>query len=162
MRCQASSPSRASVTVAPSCSSRRENRSRTSGSSSATSTRRPASGRDSTTGAAAGPVRAQLDPAAVLLNDPVRHRKTEAGSLPRLLRREERIEDAVPQLERHARTVVLDLEHDLVASAAGANDDAPRPMSRGDRLLGVVDEIEHDLLELVEVEAGRRKRLGEL
>src|SRR6185436_19287678 len=92
--------------------------------------------------AAVGPVRTEIDPAAVLLHDPVGDRKTEAGAVPRVLRREERIEDAVSRARGDPGAVVLDLDADFGLGREGAQEEPARSARRGDRLLGVVDEVD--------------------
>ena len=67
-------------------------------------------------GAAVDRLQAQV--AAVPHDDPPGDVEPEAGALTRLLRREERVEDALCDLRRDARAVVLDLHADEVARAA--------------------------------------------
>jgi hypothetical protein len=72
----------------------------------------------------------------VQLDDPPRERRPEAGAL-RLLR-EERLEDPVAVFDRHARTLVRDLDDQLIAGARGDAD-------RRARLHRVLDQVREHL-----------------
>src|SRR5262249_35695593 len=80
-----------------------------------------------------------LDRPAVLLDDPVREREPEARAAPRLLRREEGLEEPREMLGLDPRPVVLDL--DPHAIAAHARRDRDRALARV-RLRGVRDQVD--------------------
>src|SRR5262249_55014718 len=99
----------------------------------------------------------------VLLHNAVGDGQPECGAFTHLLRGEEGLEDARHDLRRNAGTVVLELDHDPAAPAfdacasASANGVA---LARGeDGMLGVKEEIEDPLLELVDV-AFRGRQVG--
>ena len=93
------------------------------------------------------------DPAAVLLDDRVGDGQAEAGALADFLRREERIEDPRLHVLRHPRPVVVDLEDDRVALeiVPGAEDQRAAAVGAEHRLLGVDDQVEQHLLDLVRI-----------
>ncbi len=100
--------------------------------------------------------RPDLDTAPVLLDDAVGDGQAQPGALADVLGREERVEDAVADRGRHARTVVLETEVDRFARHSRFEHDRSRGLQRTDRLLGVVQQVQDHLLDLVEVEAGPR------
>ena len=77
-------------------------------------------------------LRLERDAAAVLLDDRVGDRQPEAGALADLLGGEERIEDLRLHVFRHARPIVVDLEHDRVAIEVvpGAEDQRAAAVAR--------------------------------
>ena len=100
----------------------------------------------------------------MLLHDRVGDRQPEAGALADLLGREERIEDARLHVFRHARPVVVHLEDDRVLRQVvpGADDQRAAAVRAEHRLLGVDDQVEQDLLNLVRIgedarQAGRER-----
>ena len=99
----------------------------------------------------------------MLLHDRVRDGQPEPGALADLLRREERIEDLGLHIRRHARTVVGDLEGDRVALdvVPRADDERAAAVGREHRLLGVDDQVEQHLLDLVRVGKDLRQPGGE-
>ena len=99
----------------------------------------------------------------MLLHDRVGDRQPEAGALADLLRREERIEDLRLQLVGNARAVVVDLEHHrfLLGVVPGANDEHAAAVGREHRLLGVDDQVEQHLLDLVAVGEHLRQAGGQ-
>ena len=104
------------------------------------------------------------DPPAVLLDDAVADRQAEARALARLLRREERVEDAAQRLGAHAGAAVAERRrHGAVATPRA---DAQRALRRSSvgahRLLGVDDDVQEHLLDLVRVEHRLRQRRVEL
>ena len=99
----------------------------------------------------------------MLLHDRVRDGQAEAGALADFLRREERIEDLRLHLVGNARAVVVDLEDDrlLIGVVPGADDEHAAAVGRQHRLLGVDDQIEQHLLDLVAVGEHLRQAGGE-
>ena len=99
------------------------------------------------------------DAAAVLLDDRVGDGQAEARALADFLRREERIEDARLHVLRHARPVVVHFEDDGVAVEVvpAAQDERAAAVGREHRLLGVDDQVEQHLLELVRIGEGERQ-----
>jgi hypothetical protein len=98
----------------------------------------------------------------VLLDDAV---DTERRALPLAhLRREEGLEDARHDLGRDAGAVVLELDHHPRLSAfrplASAHADGVAPAARHDGVLGVEQEVQEYLLELVHVPLGGRHAGG--
>ena len=89
----------------------------------------------------------------MLLHDRVRDGQPEPRALADLLRREERIEDFRLQLLRYPGTVVVDLEDDRLALQVvpAADDESAAAVRREHRLLGVDDEIQQHLLNLVRI-----------
>ena len=83
--------------------------------------------------------------------------------LPDLLRREERIEDPRLHVFRHARSVVVHFEDDGVALRVvpGADDQRAAAVRAEHGLLGVDDEIEQHLLDLVRIGEDVRQAGGE-
>ena len=64
----------------------------------------------------------------------------------------------------HARPVVVDLEDDGVVARGRASvrrTSVPRPLAREHRLLGVDDQVEQDLLELVRIGEDLRQAGGQ-
>ena len=99
----------------------------------------------------------------MLLGDRVRHRQSQAGALADGLGREERIEDFRLHFLGHAGPVVVDLEDDGVAVGI-----VPRPQDQGAAavrvehgLLGVHDQVEENLLDLVRIGEHRRQARGQ-
>jgi hypothetical protein len=99
----------------------------------------------------------------VLLHDRVGDREPEAGALANLLGREERVEDPLLHV-LGTPAVVVDLEDDrrVLRFVPGADDERAAAVRREHRLLGVDDEVEQHLLQLVRVgehvrEAGRER-----
>src|SRR5215207_9877433 len=72
-------------------------------------------------------------------------RQAEAGAVPDLLGREERVEDSGADLGRYARAVVGYVDPDAAGLAASADRDRPMIAERVDR---VVDQVGADLVEL--------------
>ena len=103
------------------------------------------------------------DAAAVLLHDRVGDRQPEARALADLLRREERIEDLRLHLFRNPGPIVVDLEDDRVAVRVvpGAHDQHAAAVRGEHRLLGVDDQIEQHLLELMRIGEHLRQAGGE-
>ncbi len=97
--------------------------------------------------------RANPDPPAVLLDDRVGDGQAQAGSLAHFLRREERVEDLRPRLLRYPRPIVVHLEDDRVVLAVvpGADDEHAVAVRGQHGLLGVDDEVQQHLLQLVRV-----------
>src|SRR6185503_18264441 len=89
-----------------------------------------------------------LDVAAVLRDDAVADRQAEPRAAAHGLRREERLEDLRADRGGHAGPVVLDDEHERIVLAARGRADRASPLRVLDRLLGVDEEVQEDLLEL--------------
>src|SRR5678816_4147818 len=89
----------------------------------------------------------------MLMDDRVSNRQAEAGPLPDLFRREERVENLRLQIIRNTGTVVIDLEDDslLRRIVPGPHDEDAPAVGRQHRLLGVDDEVEQYLLYLMAV-----------
>ncbi len=98
-------------------------------------------------------LRLHPDAAAVLLYDGVRHGEPEAGSLSDLFRREERIEDPILHLFGKPGPIVVDLDDDrfTIAIVPGAHGQRAAAVGALHRLLGVDDQIQQDLLDLMAV-----------
>src|SRR5262245_3591001 len=95
---------------------------------------------------------AHPDQAAMCGNDPGYERQAEAGAAGTAA--DERLEDAVADRRRQPRAIVGDLEADV----AVVRRQRPQGNSaaRRQRLEGVDDEVEHDLVELLAIAAGER------
>src|ERR1700758_2495591 len=112
-----------------------------------------------------GPARdtVALDHAVMLLHKGLRKRQSQA--CPALPARHQRVEDAVLDRVRHARSIVDDMQfqcqsipllvEDNLTSDAGLEDDlrVTRGASFGERLRGVVDDVERGLDELLAIAA---------
>ena len=90
----------------------------------------------------------------MVLEDAVRDREPEAGTLADLLRAEEGVEDAALDLRRDPEALVGDLELDPAVGlvAEGQADRA----AAGHRVDGVAEQVEQNLFQLV----GVREHLG--
>ena len=99
----------------------------------------------------------------MLLHDRVGDRQPEAGALADILRGEERIEDLRLHVFRHARPIVGDLEHDRVAIEVvpGADDERAAAVRADHGLLGVDDQVEQHLLNLMRIGERLRQAGGE-
>src|ERR1044071_9490085 len=75
-----------------------------------------------------------LDEAVVLANDAVDGRETEAGALPRTLRREARIEDAITDRRLHPGARVSDLDANVLV--VGRVGEAESQLRAGDDPVG--------------------------
>ena len=108
-------------------------------------------------------LRRQPDAAAVFLHDRVGDGEAEPGALADFLRREERIEHLALTLLRNARAIVIDFEHErsAIGVVRGANDDRAAAVGADAGLLGVDQEIEQDLLDLMAVGKDFRKAGGQ-
>jgi hypothetical protein len=104
-------------------------------------------------------LRAHLDRAAALCDDPVDRRQAEAGAGADVLRREEGLEEAEASLFVHPRTVVHYLEHDLFAVVAGRN---RQPSASRHRVAGVDCEVEEHLSDLTRIGCDRMEVRVEL
>ena len=98
-------------------------------------------------------VRLEPDAAAVLLHDRVGDGQAKAGALADFLRREKRIEDLALPLFRNPRPIVIDLEHGgaAICVVRGAHDDGAAAVGAEAGLLGVDQQVEQHLLDLVAV-----------
>ena len=101
------------------------------------------------------------DRSAVRLDDAVAHAEAEPGAFASGLRREERLEHALQRLLRHAGAGVGHLGDDRVALASGP-DHEPLRRRAPHRVLGVDDEVENHLLQLLIIagELGQRSGRG--
>src|SRR6185369_14345761 len=104
---------------------------------------------DASSGAAARPVR-DSDRASMQRDDGLADREAEAGSLPRRLGREERIEDLGLSPFLDPRAGIFDLHHDGFLQPFLPRSNGQRPAA-GHRVNGVDEQIDEDLLELVPV-----------
>ena len=95
----------------------------------------------------------------MFLHDRVRDGQSETGALADFFRREERIEDLAQYVLRHARPIVVDLEHDqlTVGFVPRPHDQRASSVRGQHRLLGVDDQIQQHLLNLMRVCENRRK-----
>ena len=94
----------------------------------------------------------ELDPAAVLGDDPVADAQAEAGPPADRFRGEEGVEDLRPHLVRNAAAVVGDLDHHVVHDRPGRDPEGPLPLAAViDGLDGVHQELKEHL-----VDRGRR------
>ena len=92
----------------------------------------------------------------MLTQDAADDRKPKAGAHADRLRGEERLENAVLEIGRNTRPVVLDVEKDAVRLVSRPQHDAAGTAGFDDGLLTVHDEVENDLLELHGIgESGR-------
>ena len=100
----------------------------------------------------------------MLLDDPVRDREAEARAAADGLGREEGLEDVRQRVLRDAGAVVdhLGAHRPGVAAHVRVQDDAPPGLALEHRLLGVQQEIQEHLLELVRVGEHRRQAADEL
>ena len=94
------------------------------------------------------------DAAAVALDDPVREREAEPRPDADRLGGEEGIEDAGLHLGRDAGAVVVELEADAVVAAAGLDADLALAV---DRVAGVHQQIQEDLIQLAGIAAHARQ-----
>src|SRR5262249_2699925 len=95
--------------------------------------------------------RLDVDRAAVLANDRGADAKAEAGTATRALRRIKRIEEFRQRFGQNSDAVVLHGDGTVGPDAADANLNAARFADFANRVLGVADEIEEYLHELVGV-----------
>ena len=102
---------------------------------------------------------ARLERAAVRGGDAVRNRQAQPGALPHFLGREERLEDAAPQLRLIPGPSSSDLDDLCRPRLHRPDDDRSAPGRRLDSLLGVEQEVQHDLLDLLAIDQDRQ-RLG--
>ena len=93
---------------------------------------------------------------AVVVDDAVADRQAEAGPLAAFLRREERVEDAAQVLRRNADAIVDERQEDVALLGARADLQLAAAVRAQHRVLGVGDDVEEDLLDLVRV--GHRQR----
>src|SRR5580700_220980 len=89
-----------------------------------------------------------LDAAAMVLEDAVHHRKTEAGALADRLRREEGLEDARERRLVHAAAGVGDRKAEMRSIRVGPEAHGDFPLRLADRMSRVGHEIDDDLLKL--------------
>ena len=94
------------------------------------------------------------DAPPVLLHDSLADREPEPGAFAFRLGGEERLEHLGRERLRHAGPVVDHVDGHAVEPAAGAHQDQAGPAGAGDRLRGVVDQVDEDLLDLVRVDLG--------
>src|SRR5207253_1300487 len=87
------------------------------------------------------------DLAAVLLEDAVGDRQAETGPGPDLFRREERVEDALLELGRDPGPRVREGDPDQLVVAARGDPDR-LALRIGERVSGVCEQVDEDLLEL--------------
>ena len=89
----------------------------------------------------------------MFLDDRIRDGQAESGSLANVLRREKRVEDFRLNLLRDPRPIVIDLEHDCIAVhvVPRAQDQGAAAVSPDHGLLGIHDQVEQHLLDLVRV-----------
>ncbi len=99
----------------------------------------------------------------MLLHDRVGHGQAEPGPLADVLGREKRIEDLRLHVLRHARAIVGDFEDDSIAIEVmpGADDEHAAAVGADHGLLGVDDQVEQDLLNLMRVGKRLRQAGGE-
>jgi hypothetical protein len=99
----------------------------------------------------------------MFLDDRVGDRQPQTRSLADFFRREKRIEDLRLDLLRNSRAVIVDFENDrLVFGVVPRTGDEDAAAVRGEhRLLGVDDEVQQDLLELVRIGEDERQSRGE-
>jgi hypothetical protein len=99
----------------------------------------------------------------MLLDDRVRHRQAETRTFSHFFRREERIEDPRQQILGHARAVVVDLEDHgfLIGFVPGSEDQRAAAVRAEHRLLGVDDQVEQHLLQLMRVGEHLRQAGGQ-
>ena len=95
-----------------------------------------------------------LDLAAVAVDHYIADdREALAGSLTDVLGREERLEDPLADLGRHAAAIVFDLDDNVLPLGPGPRGDQPDRVAFaarvGDRVAGVDDQVEQDLANLV-------------
>src|SRR5687767_9882957 len=95
----------------------------------------------------------QPDPSAVLASNGVGHRQAETGALANFLGREERIEHLCLSILRNARAVVIDLQQrrSAISIVDGPHDYGAAAVGREARLLGIDDQIQQHLLDLMPV-----------
>src|SRR4051794_19912382 len=86
--------------------------------------------------------RLDLEATAVPGDDAVAHRETEAGALADGLGAEERLEDALRDLGRHAAAVVANRHDGRAVAGEGRDPDVARA---GDGIAGVADEMQEHL-----------------
>ena len=102
------------------------------------------------------------DVSAVFTDDAVAQAQAEAGALADFLGGEERIENALEIFGRNAGAIVVDGDAHGGSIARGGDGDAARTLMRFDGLARVVDDVEHDLLDLVSVGQHERQLLGKM
>src|SRR5262245_31084025 len=110
-------------------------------------------------GGAGRVLRLQSNASTMLLDDGVGNGQSQTGALAYFLRREERIEDFRLQVVGDSRAVVVDLELDRLVPGVvpGADDDGSAAVVREHGLLGVDDQVEQHLLDLMAVGEDLRK-----
>ena len=99
----------------------------------------------------------------MLLHDRVGHGQAEPRPLADVLGREKRIEDLRLHILRYAGPIIGDFEDDRIAIEImpGADDQHAAAVGADHRLLGVDDQVEQDLLNLVRVGKRLRQASGE-
>ena len=96
--------------------------------------------------------------AAMFLHDAVDDRETQSGAYAHRLGGEEGIENARGNLRRNPRAIIAHLEgHPPRGDASRAHSDPAAAAALLDGLLGVHQQIEHHLLQLVGIRQGERK-----
>ena len=98
----------------------------------------------------------------MLLDDAVADRQPQPGPLPDPLGGEERIEDLLQMIGLDAGAVVLDADPDTRGRPAGRDAQHALAVRLGHRLLGVDDDVQDDLLQLVRIGQGLRQVLREI
>src|SRR5262249_14988894 len=92
--------------------------------------------------------------------DAQRDRESKPGALPHVLRREEWLEDATAQLQRNPRPIVDHFEPVRALAGMRAYDDPPGRVADG--VLGVQDEVQDDLLDLLAIDDDRKRAGSQL
>src|ERR1043166_5536871 len=106
--------------------------------------------------------RVNLDATAVLRNNTITDGEAETGAAPDLLRREERVEDALAYLRRDALPRVAHLDADLAALLFPAQRPQAQSAALRHRVNGVLGEDDDGLLQLSRVAGNRRQVFGQV